>query len=149
LTKNSLQLKRWSEGDLSAEKSPVIVFWDNAEKTVLVYDFAAAWTWTDYFNAKAKGDNMMDNINHDVAVVFNAPPDVRLPENFLANVVKINRSRHRRAAVSIVVIPNAFVRVMFNTVTRLYSGEFKKFAFVNTLEEARIVALDSKQKQHD
>jgi hypothetical protein len=134
---------------LSAEKAPVLVFWDNPEKTLLVYDFAATWDWTAFYSAKAKGDSMLDSINYEVAVVFNGPSDIRLPENFLSNVVKINRSRHPRATTAIVVINNSFVRVMFNTVSKLYSGEFKKVTFVNSLEEARIVALGKKQEQHD
>ncbi len=129
---------------MSSEKATVIVYWDNPEKTILIYDFAVTWNWADYYSAKAKADAMMNDVTRDVAVIFSGPPNIRLPENFLNTVVKINRSRHHRATMAIVVISNAFVRAMFNTISRLYSGEFKRVAFVNSLEEARIVAVGRK-----
>ena len=68
-------------------------------------------------------------------------PAADLPESFLTNINNINRSRHPRARLAIVVVNNSFVRVMFNTFSRLYSREVQKVAFVNSLEEARRIAI--------
>jgi hypothetical protein len=128
---------------VSSANSTVIVFWDNPEKTIEVYDFAAIWTWKDFYAAKEKGDAMINSVSHEVVVVFSGPVGIRLPESFLTNVININRARHPRARLAIVVVNNAFVRVMFNTFSRLYSREVQKVAFVNSLEEARRVATST------
>lgn len=118
----------------------VSVFWDNPEKTIEIYNFAAAWTWKDFYAAKEKGDAMLDSVTHEAIVIFSGPTGIRLPESFMTNVMNINRSRHPRARLAIVVVNNTFVRVMFNTFTRMYSREVQKVAFVNSLEEARRIA---------
>ncbi|MFN8372515.1 MAG: hypothetical protein U0694_06525 [Anaerolineae bacterium] len=134
---------------MTSEKSTVSVFWDGPEKTVLIYKFAAVWNWADFYEANAKGHALIDDVPHKVAVIFSGPANVRLPENFLNNVVQINRARHARTKMAIVVINNAFVRAMFNTLSRLYSGELRGVVFVNSLEAARIVAAGGQKAPHD
>ncbi|NWF70583.1 MAG: hypothetical protein HXY40_15960 [Chloroflexi bacterium] len=124
------------------DESSVRTLWDNEARTILAYDFDPVWNWTDFYKAKAHGDGLLEHVAHDVDVVFSSPPNVTLPENFIANVVNVARLRHRNARLAIVVISNGFVRAMFNTLPKLYQREFSKVSFANSLEDARRISQE-------
>lgn len=120
--------------------------WDNDARTVQIYQFERVWTWDDFYRTKALADEAITQTGHAVDVVFDGPPDVKLPDGFVHNVVNISRTRHPRARLAVVVMPNTFVRAMFNTVSRLYGREFAAVVFVPSLEAAR-TAIAERDKQ--
>jgi hypothetical protein len=118
----------------------VVSQWDNDEKTIMVYTLGSTFTWDEFYAAKAHGDGLIDMVSHRVVVIFDGPSDVKLPEDFMTNVININKLRHPRAALAVTIMPNNLVRAILNTANRLYKREFAAVRFVPNLEEGRAVA---------
>jgi hypothetical protein len=118
---------------------PITISWDNDRHTMQVYEFSQVWTWDEFYAAKREADGILDGITHPVAVVFSGPPDVRIPEGFIAQVVNITRTRHKRAYLAVVVTSNMLVRTLLNTASKLYGREFRTVAFVPDLAAARVL----------
>jgi hypothetical protein len=120
--------------------------WDNVEKTLVVYDFDSVWNWDDFYRAKAECEALVDSVEHAVDVIFSGPPEMRLPESFIDNAVAVARSRHPRTRSVVIVINNAILRAMFNTLAKLFPREFAEIIYAASLDEARALVLEGSKR---
>jgi hypothetical protein len=91
---------------------------------------------------------LIETVAHRVVVIFDGPSDIKLPEDFMTNIININKLRPARVALAVVVLPNNLVRLILNTVNRLYKREFATVHFVSDLEQGRAIVrrfLDGKE----
>ncbi len=119
---------------------PVTVEWDNEEKTVIRFDYDGAYTWEDVYNAMDKSNKMMETVEHSVAHIIDVRKAGSVPPNALSHARRIEAKTHPRRSYHVTVGANTFVRVMFNTFTKLkmsVSAERGLNYFTSSIDEAR------------
>jgi hypothetical protein len=120
------------------------VNWDTPERNTVRYEFSAHWTWEEFFAAVAQSKYLIDTEGGDhVAVIMDASvPHIQVPPNLITHTKKALGNKHPKTCAIIVVMNNAFLRVMVNTVVTLSSGNGRVVFMVDTLEKAREIARD-------
>jgi hypothetical protein len=62
---------------------PITVAWDNAEQTILRYDFEESWTLTEFAQIRRVGYEMIDTVSHQgyVGILLVLPKRGVIPDN--------------------------------------------------------------------
>jgi hypothetical protein len=63
----------------------ITVEWHNVERTILLYTFAAAWEWEEYYSAIEQGLWLLDSVQHPVHVICNFEQTDLLPPKALSH----------------------------------------------------------------
>lgn len=122
----------------------VSVGWDNPEKTISRMDFSDHWTLDELFEAKARGDAMIDAANHarPVGVMLVMSRRVHLPPNIISATRVGIVSRHPRAKMIVLVADSGFVKSLFSVIIRVYPEIAHVYRRVDTLEQGRAFLKD-------
>jgi hypothetical protein len=123
------------------------IVWDNDRKTVVRYIFDRDWTWEDLHAAKNYAYNLIDSVTYPVGVIFDAPPDVRLPANFLSNSMSIFKRKHARTYAVILVGSNAYARSLINMVGKIADAAGQTVKVFPKLDDAR-AWIASREREH-
>jgi hypothetical protein len=115
------------------------VSWDNDEKVVLLFTYSKYWDWDEIYYAENAGNELVETVPHNVAVIHDMRHIYRLPSNALAHLQMLMLNMHPRMKYIIFVGMRPLVRVIWNTFAELYAMVMRerKIIFVETLEEAR------------
>ncbi len=120
----------------------VTVQWDNDAKTVLRYEVAGRWTWDEFYVAYDQGKSMMEAVPHTVHFIM-VPMDFLtrnyLPPGALTHISSIYRRAAPNSGMTINVGGGGFARAMLNVLGRVSPKIAQKFAFADSLEEARTI----------
>lgn len=116
----------------------ITIAWDNEDRTILRFVFDKRWTWDDVANAKRESDAALDSVPHlAVAIIYDAPPDVRLPPDMLTNARRVLSSNHPKAVLLVFVLTNTMARIMINTLARISGSVGARIRVVDSVDEAR------------
>jgi hypothetical protein len=126
----------------------ILVNWDNAEKTTILYTIHGRWTWEDLYAALDEGRGMMDSVSHDkVDFIVDMTDCKLLPENALSHFARMTNKPHPQNGRMVMAGATTFVRALLNVLGR-YQGaneNAKAVKAVPTLEEAREVIAAYRQ----
>jgi hypothetical protein len=127
----------------------ILVNWDNAEKTTILYTIHGRWTWEDLYDALDKGRGMMDSVSHEkVDFIVDMSDCKLLPDNALSNFARMTNKPHPKNGRMVMVGATTFVRALLNMLGR-YQGandNAKAVKAVPSVEEARNVIAAYRQQ---
>lgn len=127
---------------------PILVVWDNDEKTILRYDIRGRWTWDEMMNAYNEGAALLKEVSHTVDfIVYPIDPisKAHIPPNSLSNVLRLHGKSLSNAGVTALINDNTTARTLLRLLSALNPRIAARYIMVDTLEEAR-QKLDSKLK---
>lgn len=97
---------------------PIAVRWFNDQKTILLWDFTAPWTFEDAAAASALSMEMGEAIDHqfDLLILSGNTP---LPANALHNMKIIVTNAHPRQRSMVILQAHAFTKTVFHILRQL------------------------------
>jgi len=119
------------------------ITWVNSDQTVIKLEFPPVWTWNDLYDAKHRVEAMLDQADHDCAVLYILPSNAKIPENLLSNALRLLREGHARAKLSVVVTPSFFMRTMAELVRKISADVRNLSRVVETIEQAHEALIEA------
>lgn len=119
------------------------VFWDEQHEGVIHVVYPSRWSWNDLYTAEKRGIDMINATTyanivsiHDMNLSDSLPP---LAVTHIQNLVK---ALHPNTRMTVFVGMNRFVRLMWDTASRLLPAKLHKgrFTFADSVDEAREMA---------
>lgn len=127
----------------------ISICWDNPQKTAIRYDFDPSWTWDDFWAALKADDELIENVDHIVHLIFDSRLARFVPPNPGSKFRAIADQVHERVGLIIIVGTNAWFLTVSQMFLKLYGPKIKGIRgvkMVPTLEDARaIVSNDAQQ----
>lgn len=115
----------------------VSVTWDNAEKTVIRYDFEGSWSWDEAQQALAKVKVMMGTVDHVVDFIADLRSCRSQPTDLLNKALQVARRTPANTGILVMVGANRFIQSLYTVFKRVYADLAGETMFVDTLEDAR------------
>jgi len=125
----------------------VDVIWDNEERSTLRYVFDKHWTWEDVATATLEAHAALDAVPHrHVAIIFDAPPNVRVPPDTLVNARRAIGSSHSKGYPLVFVLVNPLARMIVSTLAHISGSIGAQMHIVDSIAEARTVIAEHAAK---
>ncbi len=99
---------------------PINVMWKNEEKTILSFIYEGKWELNDFYQALQKGNALLDEVTHSVALVMDVQGSRMIPNGFIGALSNISKKLHPNTGVLIMVGVNAFARAFIATYRKIY-----------------------------
>jgi hypothetical protein len=118
---------------------PIEVGWDQDAQNVLLVSYSKYWDWDEIYYAENVGNDLVEEIPGDIAVIHDMSRMYRFPANALSHIRALVLNMHPRMKVIIFVGMRPLVRVIWNTFAEIYTALLRERVciFVDTLDEAR------------
>jgi hypothetical protein len=129
-----METKSWM-----AHIMPYYVEWDNVEKTAVLCSLQGHWTWHEMSSAIAEMFTLLDEIDHQAALIFHTSNHSYIPLGALANLRRLINISHPNEGIKMLVGVPALIAALFAALNKSYDELIKEFWFVDTLDEARTV----------
>ncbi len=116
----------------------IIVDWDDAEKTTILYTISGRWMWEEFHEAIKQGRNMMDSVTHQqVDSIVDMSRGHLLPQNALSNFSRMADHSHPKMGLMILAGTNTFVQALLTILTRSQNALAGKIAAAPNVAKAR------------
>jgi hypothetical protein len=122
---------------------PIAIEWINQERSVIRLEFPQAWTWDELNQAKQQVDAMLDQVDHDCALLFIPSPNPQIPHNLLSNALRVLSKRHARARLLVFITPNALMRTMAEIIRKISADVRERTRMVETIEQAYTALIEA------
>lgn len=122
---------------------PVLVDWDNPEKTIIRYQFVDPWTWPEYHTTYARGWALISTVNYTVDLIFDFSQGGGIPPSAIRHFQIVAQRVHPNRGYVVVIANNPVIRSIINTLVRIFLNYSRGVdgCFAGDLEEAyRIIA---------
>jgi hypothetical protein len=119
---------------------PVIVTWDNDDKTIIRYDLEGHWMWDEAAAAFDQAALMLKEVPHIVHFIVNPLDPISksyLPPNMLANIMRIHGKAAPNAGSTLLVLSSSTVNMLLRLMGTLNPRIAARYSTVASLEEAR------------
>lgn len=120
---------------------PITITWDNAEQTVLRWDYQGEWTWQELLDANEISYAMVAAQPHIVDIIVDMTHSPTLP----SNTISLYRSlRHQirtaeNAGTTILIGCSPYVKAIIYTLSRIPRLYIHQFSVADSLAEARAI----------
>jgi hypothetical protein len=121
--------------------------WDNAQKSIVHYQFTDNWTWDEFYPVLDQVNIEMQTLNHAVSVILDMSQSKAIPANTVSQFSKIARLGRERPGLRAVVTANTFVVSLYRIFIKVNHRVQDRFVLCNTLEEAREKIYAYQQRQ--
>jgi hypothetical protein len=121
---------------------PIHIAWDDADRTILRWDFEQDWDWDELRSAVAATELMITQVPHRVNIIHNAlsTPNVPRPTQ-----------RHKqhpldlpsRVGVIVLVGDNPVLSALVTIFMRVFHTLNSRLATASSLEEARLIIAEA------
>src|SRR5258706_13447577 len=115
----------------------ITVSWDNDDKTVIRYDFAGKWDWTDFRTATVEAFAFTRSVQHRVDSISNFHPGTTLPSDALFQFNRIMKTAPLNRGATVIVGGTMFINNMVSIFSKVHKPLGKKLLLASTLDEAR------------
>ncbi|MBK8024806.1 MAG: hypothetical protein IPK19_26155 [Chloroflexi bacterium] len=122
---------------------PVIVAWDNDERTIVRTESSGHWTWEEYHTGVDQALALINSVDHPVHLINVRHPDAVAPEGYaLPHLRRLMRNLPKNHRMTIMVNPNMQNKMMMGVFRRVVPIFSLTFMMARTLDEARnMIAL--------
>ena len=122
----------------------VEVSWDNAEKTLIRYDFSGRWTLQEFSTATFAAHKLINEAPHQqpTATLLNFGEKLYMPPNIISFAQERARHKHPRTTIAILVTNSNFVIVLLKTLLKVYPDLGNFYGQAKTLDEGRLLAYE-------
>jgi hypothetical protein len=118
---------------------PATIEWDDDAKTRTLFTFDGKWTWEEYYQARAKGIEMVNSVPHTVNLIVDYTHSSFFPDNMLSNFGSSLQKVPKDFDLAVIVTNSNFVIAMVNMISKLTFGRKVKFRVTRSLDEARAI----------
>jgi len=115
---------------------PIQVYWEDADKTIVRYDFEGAWTWDELYAVYYKAIDMETSVPHRVDIILDMRYSHRIPGNALLHLKNLSEKQPPNVGLSIFVTTNTFLTSMYNMAIKVYGKIAYYFRLAPTLDAA-------------
>jgi hypothetical protein len=119
------------------------VAWDNADRTIISFDFDNRWDWDELYAASDQATEMLDSVDHMVDFIMDIRETV-IPKDFMSHAERLASGSHPRRGVMVVVGVNGLLRTVGSGLRRLFPDATRNLVFAADVEEAYEV-IEEKQ----
>ena len=119
----------------------VNVSWDNAEHTILHWDFIDHWDWKEFLAAQQQTIDLMNTVPHTVHVIVDVSRAPGLPAGALGQLHNYRKSESPNAGRVVIVGMNQLVKAAVTMFLRIFPADWGTVTFANSVEEARIIVV--------
>ncbi|MCI0710470.1 MAG: hypothetical protein L0154_09950 [Chloroflexi bacterium] len=127
---------------------PVNIQWDNADKTIIRFEFVDPWTWKEFYGAIRESEPMHNEVDHMVFWLYDINQMRKVPPNSLGGGKQVTNLRYENTCHDHVIVgANSIIRTLGNTFNRVYSRLYDmNIHFAESLEEGRAKAHEFLEK---
>src|SRR5258708_3010123 len=125
---------------------PVQVSWDDDAQTIIRWDYAGKWAWTEVSSAFERVNQMMHSVQHPVSIIHDLTQSAGLPGGALRNGERFTTGLAENWEISVVVGSGTFAESMLNIFRKVYAKLGDRYKTAPTLDEARAVIARHKIK---
>ena len=121
---------------------PIHIAWDNADRTILRWDFEQNWDWDELRSAAAAAELMITQVPHRVDIIHNALCGPEMPSD-------AQRHKQRaldlpsRVGVIVLVGDSPMLSVLLTLFMRVFHSFNTRLATASSLEEARMIIAEA------
>lgn len=124
---------------------PIRVYWEDAEQTIVRYDFEGRWTWDELYVAYYQAIAMENSVTHRVDIILDMRTSSFIPANALLHMKNFSEKQPPNVGLSIFVTTNAFIISLYNTAIKFYAKIAFYFRLVKTLDQAHTMIADTRR----
>lgn len=126
--------------------------WDNAEKTIVRFDYSPKWTWDEFYLAVQEANKMMDSVDKTCVSIVDMSRTSFLPPGasiHIRNIIRQSMS-HNNSGVVVFLNADTIVKMMIDGLRQNYPDikDFSNFIYSKNLEEARQLAAEHVNRLH-
>jgi len=121
---------------------PIRVYWEDADQTIVRYDFEGKWTWDELYTAYYEAIAMETSVTQRVDIILDMRKSGAIPTNALLHMKNFSEKQPPNVGLSIFVTTNAFVTALYGTAIKFYAKIAFYFRLVKTLEQAHAMIAD-------
>lgn len=122
----------------------ITISWDNAEQTVIRWDFEQGWTWDDYREAALETNAMIESVGYTVGLLRNvnnsAPPQ---GGNVLSQWQRTLVQAPSNMGPLVMVDANTFLNMMSMVFSQVQNRKGKQLLTAPSLEEGRALLAEA------
>lgn len=117
----------------------ISVDWENEEKTSVIFEFENRWDWTEFYNALAEGNGMLDQIDYKVGVIIDLRNSSIVPKGALTQINGMRNRVHPNIDLTILFGANRLLQSIYDIFQKIRPTPPDKFLMVASLEDARAI----------
>ncbi len=125
---------------------PVLVDWDDSEKTILRYRFEGHWTWDELYVTYERGVSLNNSVPHRVDTLADLTQSKGLPGNAAAQFRKLTTLPQSNTGLIVIVGGGALITALLNAFKTVYRRGAEKYFQVNRLEQAYALINQDRSK---
>jgi len=130
----------------------VTLSWDDAEHTILRYDFTGRWTWDEFHDVLVQVVKILDQAPAEIDIIADLSQSAGIPLNLLPNIKRVAEMAHPHAGLTVYVGTSGLLRAFGEMFSKIYPAAAAKykFDFARTLDDARqIIRQRQTQRKTD
>ena len=125
---------------------PVSIQWDNADKTI-IYARYEHWSWDDFYNAVKESADLSLTVEHHVDIIAHLTDSVIPRGSAFSHSGAALKQNNDKLGLIVVVTSNSFILSLMQASSRIVPGWQKKYRISSTLEIARELIANERQKR--
>ncbi len=125
---------------------PVLISWDDDDRTTIRYDYDGKWTWEEVYTANDEVTALMHEVEHPVSIIHDLTRSAGLPSGALTHAHRFTAGLPENWDISVVVGSGTFTEALLNIFSRVYKTLGEHYKTAATLEEARAIIVQQKTK---
>lgn len=127
------------------------VHWTDSQKIVCEMVMSSDWNWFDFRQASVEMLHMVGTVEHPVYLVidYSASPTVPKDDNAFANTTQTISQLPSHIEMIVAVSRNMFIRMMYDSFSRILSRRFSRRIFTAHTYEEGIRRINRNVHQRD
>lgn len=120
---------------------PITVCWDDAERSVLRFDYVGRWTWEELYSAVTEANGLMDTVDHPVTHLIDLTQNGGVPSNLINHVQQLASLTHRNFEMTIIIGADRFIHMLGDLCFRLAGSRVdrSRYHWAESLDQARFM----------
>jgi hypothetical protein len=118
---------------------PTSVGWENDEKTIIRQQLIGDWTFEEYTASARETQMLTASVPHTVHVIIDFTESISYPTKLLSVGSSLDRNMPANQGLLVVIQVPAYIRALFEVMSKLYPKIGQDSFEVNTLDEAHAV----------
>jgi len=124
---------------------PVMVIWDNKEKTIIRQIYSGDTSHQDYIQAVDEFAALASSVSHIVHSIMDRREIESAPSVNISGLRYGNQHMPANVGLRVVVKPGLFTQIMVDVGKRIAPNLVQQVYFVDTLEEAYAIIAEAKE----
>lgn len=115
----------------------ILVNWDNAQRTVVRWEFSGWWSWNDFSVAQKKSNMLLESVNHTVHAIGDMGNTRFIPPNALIEFSRVADDVPTNRGIIVLVNCSFLLETMAQTFMRITQKQDIFISTAKSLKDAR------------